>query len=102
MEAPSTKIVPSDLLADLCQRFGVRSLSIFGSVARGDERPDSDLDLLVEFEPARRVGLFTLARLESELSSLFGRKVDLRTPGDLSRYFRKDVVESARPLYAPR
>jgi predicted nucleotidyltransferase len=102
MEATLSTNTSPDRLSALCREFGVRSLAVFGSVAHGSERPDSDLDLLVEFEPDRRVGLFTLARLEGELTELFGRKVDLRTAGDLSRYFRADVVEGARPLYASR
>ena len=59
----------------------------------------SDVDILVEFEPALRVGYFKMAALERELTSLFGRKVDLRTPDELSRYFRDDVVRSARVQY---
>jgi predicted nucleotidyltransferase len=102
MDVTLTSNASPDRLSALCRDFGVRSLAVFGSIARGEERSDSDVDLLVEFEPGRRVGLFTLARLEGELTELFGRKVDLRTPGDLSRYFRANVVEGARPLYASR
>src|SRR5436190_1260836 len=63
-------------------------------------RPGSDLDILVEFEPGRRISLFDLGGMASELSGLLGREVDLRTPQDLSRHFRDDVVRNSRPLYA--
>jgi predicted nucleotidyltransferase len=67
---------------------------------RDDIDPDSDVDVLVEFESGARVGLIRLAGMEIELSQLLGRKVDLRTPGDLSRYFRQEVLESAETEYA--
>jgi predicted nucleotidyltransferase len=82
-----------------CRSNGVRTLRLFGSFLHGDARPDSDVDLLVEFEPGQRVGLFDLARMELDLSDLVGRKVDLRTPNELSRYFRGEVLEEARGLY---
>ena len=63
-------------------------------------RPDSDVDMLVEFEPGHRVGFIQLAGIERELSELLGRKVDLRTPAELSRYFREDVLREARVQYA--
>jgi predicted nucleotidyltransferase len=76
-------------------------LAIFGSALGPDLRPDSDIDFLVEFEPDHIPGLFGVARLERELSALFGgRKIDLRTPEDLSRYFRKKVIEEAEVQYA--
>src|SRR2546423_1417275 len=79
---------PKAPLADLCRRYGIRRLSLFGSVLRGTDLPGSDVDLLVEFEPDRTPGLLGLARIELELSHLLGgRKVDLRTAEDLSRYF---------------
>jgi len=83
-------------LAELCRRRGIRKLSLFGSVLRGTERPDSDIDLLVEFEAAARPSLFDMAEIELELSALLGgRRVDLRTAAELSRYFRDDVVRAA-------
>lgn len=82
-----------------CQREGITRLAVFGSCLRGDARPDSDLDLLVEFEPDRSIGLLTLARLARELSGLLGRPVDLRTRDDLSRYFRDQVVREARVIF---
>jgi len=70
----------------LCRRYGIRRLSLFGSTLKGTSRPDSDVDLLVEFQPGAMPSLFTMAEIELELSPLLGgRKVDLRTAGDLSR-----------------
>ncbi len=87
-------------VADFCRRHHIRKLSLFGSVLRDDFRPDSDIDVLIEFEPGHVVGLIRLAGMELELSNLVGRKVDLRTPGDLSRYFRQEVLETAEVQYA--
>ena len=88
-----------ELLAEICRRFHVRRLSLFGSVTRPAFRASSDVDVLVEFEPGRTPG-FSFFRLQQELADLFGRAVDLNTPGFLSRYFRGDVVKSAEVLYA--
>jgi hypothetical protein len=87
-------------LADLARRNHIRRLAFFGSVLRDDFGPDSDVDVLVEFEPEFRIGLLGMAALELELSEILGRKVDLRTAQDLSRYFRNEVVEHAEVLYA--
>jgi predicted nucleotidyltransferase len=88
-------------LAELCQRHHIRRLSLFGSVLKGTVRPDSDVDLLVEFEPGQAPGLIALAGIEFEFSSLLGgRKVDLRTPQDLSPYFRGEVLRTADLQYA--
>lgn len=92
--------VPKEQLARFCKANHVRRLSFYGSVIRDDFTPDSDIDMLIEFEPGSRVGLIKMARMENELSEILGRKVDLRTPGDLSRYFRQDVIESAEVGYA--
>lgn len=87
-------------LTDFCRRSHIRRLSLFGSQAKGTARPDSDIDFLVEFDSGKEPGLIGLARMESELSSLLGgRKVDLRTPGELSRYFRDGVMREARVEY---
>jgi predicted nucleotidyltransferase len=85
-------------IADFCRTNRIRRLALFGSVLRDDFRPDSDVDVLVEFEPDTHLGLrfFTL---EMELSEIFGRKVDLNTPGFLSRYFRDEVLAEAENLY---
>jgi len=94
-------IVPQEKIADFCRRNHIRKLSLFGSVLRGDFGPDSDVDVLVEFETGHVPGFFRLFDLEKELSSLFdGRKVDLRTPEDLSRHFRNEVVAKAEVQYA--
>jgi uncharacterized protein len=88
-------------IAEFCQRHHIRKLALFGSVLSKDFRPESDVDVLVEFEPGRVPGFFRLFDLEEELSQLFGgRKVDLRTPEDLSRYFRDEVVAQAEVQYA--
>jgi predicted nucleotidyltransferase len=93
--------IPKERLAAFCREHGIRRLAIFGSALREDFAPNSDIDILVEFEQGRIPGLFGVARLERELSSVFdGRKVDLRTPEDLSRYFRKSVVAEAEVQYA--
>ena len=93
--------VDRHLLAALCERHNIRRLALFGSVLKGADRPDSDVDLLVEFETGKAPGLLGLAAIESELSQLLGgRKVDLRTPQDLSRYFRDEVVRTAEVQYA--
>jgi len=92
--------VPKDRIADFCRKHHIRKLALFGSVLREDFRPDSDVDVLVEFEPGHTVGLLRMAGLELELSELIGRKVDLRTPAELSRYFRDEVVRSSEVQYA--
>ena len=91
--------VPRDRIEAVCQRWKVRELCLFGSVLREDFGPESDVDVLVEFEPGTRVSLFDMVRMEIELTELIGRKVDLRTPEDLSRYFREEVVATAERLY---
>ena len=87
------------LLAALCRRHGIRKLSLFGSVLRGTARPDSDIDLLVEFEPGRTPGLIAISAIEIELGQALGRKVDLRTAQDLSPRFRDDVLRQAEVAY---
>jgi predicted nucleotidyltransferase len=92
--------IPPDGIAAFCRRHHIRELRLFGSVLRDDFRADSDVDFLVEFEPGAPVGLLGLAQMEMELGDLVGRKADLRTVGDLSRYFRQDVLQGAALLYA--
>ena len=91
--------IPKDLLDDFCRRHLIRRLSLFGSVLRDDFGPQSDVDVLVEFEPGAAVGYFELADMESELSERLGRKADIRTPAELSRYFRQEVLAAAEPQY---
>jgi predicted nucleotidyltransferase len=87
-------------LAEFCQRNHIRRLAFFGSVLREDFSPESDVDVLVEFEPGAKVGLLRMAALESELSQIIGQKADLRTAADLSRYFRDEVIAEAQVQYA--
>ncbi|HEX2988819.1 MAG TPA: nucleotidyltransferase family protein [Chloroflexota bacterium] len=87
-------------IGEFCRRHHIRRLSLFGSVLRQDFRPDSDVDVLIEFEPGKAAGLIRLAGMEQELSELVGRKVDLRTPAELSRYFREEVLATAEVQYA--
>jgi uncharacterized protein len=84
----------------VCSRRGIRTLSLFGSVLAGTDGPDSDVDLLVEFEPGKKPGFLELAGIEEELSAIIGRRVDLRTAEDLSRFFRDDVLRVAEIQYA--
>jgi predicted nucleotidyltransferase len=101
MDAMGSRIpIDREALAVFCRRHHVRRLSLFGSALRDDFREDSDVDFLVEFEPGARVGLFQMAAMERELSSIVGRRVDLRTPAELSRYFRDEVVRTAEVQYA--
>ena len=93
--------VSDQTLATFCTKHHVVRLALFGSVLDGRERPDSDIDLLVDFEPGAEPGLLALAGMETELSGLLGgRRVDLRTANDLSRYFRDDVVRRAEVQFA--
>jgi len=91
--------ISQNQLADFCRRYHIYQLAFLGSVLRDDFNADSDIDVLVEFEPDYRVGLIKMAGLEIELGRLLGRRVDLRTPADLSRYFRQKVVASAEFQY---
>ncbi len=90
--------VAEKALESLCRRYAVRRLSVFGSALRGELTPESDLDVLVEFKPGSAIGL-SFITLQSELSALFRRKVDLLTAGFLSPHFRTRVLEEALPLY---
>jgi hypothetical protein len=88
-------------LARLCEANHIRRLALFGSQLKGSANPNSDVDLLVEFSPEARPTLFDMARIEIDLSqALGGRKVDLRTPQDLSRFFRDEVLRTAEVQYA--
>jgi predicted nucleotidyltransferase len=87
-------------LASLCRRRQIRRLSLFGSALKANARPESDVDLLVEFSPAAKPSLLDVAAIEQELSALLaGRRVDLRTAEDLSRYFRDEVLREAEVQY---
>jgi uncharacterized protein len=91
--------VPREAIAGFCRKHHIRRLALFGSVLRDDFRPESDVDVLVEFEPAHVPGFFALFRMEQELGEILGRKIDLNTPGSLSKYFRDRVLAEAVPLH---
>jgi predicted nucleotidyltransferase len=98
---------PEERIAEFCRRHGVARLSLFGSILREPTpeggygfRPTSDVDVLVEFLPGRTPGLLYFGGMLVELSELLGREVDLKTPMDLSRYFRHEVLHEAKPLFA--
>lgn len=92
--------LPEQTIRDFCREHHVQRLSLFGSRLKGTHRPDSDVDLLVEFEPGHTPSMFGLVRMEAQLTDLLGHTVDLRTPGDLSRYFRQEVIDAAQVQYA--
>lgn len=91
--------IPREAIAAFCVRNHIRKLSLFGSILTPRFHEESDVDMLVEFEPGLGPGMFGIVEMERELSEMLGRKVDLRTPRDLSRYFRDEVVASAVPQY---
>jgi len=94
-------MVDQERLAEFCRKRHIRRLALFGSALRQDFGPESDVDVLVEFEPGHSPVLLGMARLERELAAIFGGwKVDLRTPEDLSRYFREEVLREAVVQYA--
>ena len=92
--------IPPQALADFCRRNQIRHLGLFGSVLRADFRPDSDLDVLVEFEPGAPVSLFRLADIQDELAALLGRAVDLVPRDGLKPVIRDAVLASEYVLYA--
>jgi uncharacterized protein len=97
---PSRLPIDHVALAALCRRHHIKKLSLFGSTLKGTARPDSDIDLLVEFEPEARPSYLDLAEIEIELGErIGGRKVDLRTAHELSRLLRDDVVREAQVQY---
>ena len=91
--------IPQETIAEFCRRHNIHRLALFGSILRNDFGPNSDVDVLVEFEPGHVPGLIRMAGLEIELSEIFGRKVDLRTAAELNRYFRDEVMHEAEVLY---
>ncbi|MCZ7583529.1 MAG: nucleotidyltransferase family protein [Deltaproteobacteria bacterium] len=98
---PATLGIPLDQLREYCERNGIRKLSVFGSAVRGELTPGSDVDVLVELDPDRHIGLLRFVEIEQELSALFGgRKIDLATELSLSPYIRDDVIRRAETLYA--
>ena len=94
--------IPRDAIAEFCRRNHIAKLSLFGSVLREDFHEGSDVDVLVEFEPDAMVGYLAICRMQQELSDMLGRQVDLRTPAELSRYFRQRVLGEAEVQYVLR
>jgi predicted nucleotidyltransferase len=91
--------IPQAAIKAFCQRHHIRRLALFGSVLCGDFGPESDVDVLVEFEPTERVGYFTLVAIQLELADLIGREVDLLTPGAFHPRFRNKVMAGAQVVY---
>ena len=92
--------LPIDRIADVCRRYGVKELAVFGSAVRGELRPESDIDILVEFQSDTRIGLLGFASLSEELESVLGRKVDLVTKQGLKARVRPQVLSEAQLVYA--
>lgn len=92
--------VPEIKIEEFCRKYNIVKFSFFGSVIREDFNKESDVDVLVEFNKVEVVGFLKMAKMEMELSEILGHKVDLRTPAELSRYFREEVINSAEVQYA--
>ena len=99
MDNISTLNLSTADLAEFCRRNGIRFLALFGSLLHGSSRDGSDIDLLVEYDPKLKIGLFAMTQMEIELTDLMKRPVDLRTAQDLSSYFRDHVLSEAQILY---
>ena len=99
-QPPLSIVVPRDHITAFCRRNHIRWLALFGSALRDDFRPDSDVDVLVEFEPGTQVTFFTLSRLQRELESIFSRPVDFVMKDGLKRRIRDSVLASAQVIYA--
>jgi len=91
--------IPQEKLVDFCKKNRIKKLAIFGSSIKGKLKSDSDIDILVEFEEGHTPGLITFCGMQNELTDMIGREVDLRTPQDLSRYFRDEVIKTAEVQY---
>ena len=100
MTLSSGVVLPVEIIAEMCRRFHVKELSVFGSAAHGDMRDDSDIDIMVEFEPDARIGLLKFEALSEELEVLLARKVDLVTKRGLKPWIRPHVLKEARIVYA--
>ncbi len=91
--------VPKEEIQKMCRKHNVEFLGVFGSVARGDDRPDSDMDVLVRFAPDSKASLLDLVRMEFDLRDMMGRRVDLVTEGFLSPYIKERVIHDVEPIY---
>lgn len=99
-QQPGNTLVDDPALAEVCRRYGVKELSLFGSAARGEMTPESDIDVMVEFEPGVRIGLIRFESLVDELEAIAGRRVDLVTKRGLKPWIRPQVLRDARVIYA--
>ena len=91
--------IHEEQIAAFCRANRIRKLWLFGSVLNDDFGPESDVDVLVEFEPGAKVGFLDMASMQIELTGLLGRRVDLRTPAEISRHFRQEVMDAAELQY---
>jgi len=96
---PDRVNLTKEQIASFCKKNHIKKLAFFGSVLRDDFRPDSDIDILVTFDRSVPIGLFEVIGMEMELSEMMGKKVDLRTPNELSDYFRDEVLAEAEVQY---
>jgi predicted nucleotidyltransferase len=92
--------IPTDDIADFCQRHHIRELALFGSVLRDDFSPESDVDVLIEFAPNAHIGYVSFFRLQDELAELFGHEVDLFTPNSLKPFARETALQTKVVIYA--
>ena len=99
MGKPKSINLPLKAICAFCERHPIKHLSLFGSALRGELGPESDIDLLVEYEPDARISYFDMAQQEIDLGRMVRRNVDLRTPHELSPHFRQQVIESAELIY---
>ena len=99
LNTPLRVNIPQTEIESFCNRYGIRKLSLFGSILHADFSSNSDVDLLVEYFPEQRITFLDMVQQETELTALIGRKVDLRTPMELSRHFRKAVLAEAQVIY---
>lgn len=97
-----TADLPMDRIRQFCETHHVRRLRLFGSILRSDFKPDSDIDVLVEFEPGTPVTFFDMVNMQTQLESILGRKVDFLTPGFLSEHFRQQTLDEAQTIYERR
>ena len=91
--------ITKDGLEEFCCKHNIKKLSLFGSALRDELKPNSDIDILVEFENGKTPGLMGFCHIQNQLTDLIGREVELHTPNDLSRYFRDEVIENAMVQY---
>jgi hypothetical protein len=96
---PERVNLTEEQIAEFCQKNHIKKFAFFGSILRDDFRSDSDIDILIDLDYNYKTGLMKMARMERELSETIGRQVDLRTPEDLSDYFRDKVLSEAEVLY---